>query len=160
MILRGSYEWNAAGWLSSIPAPWQGGNFSSLSISFIGPENNCSRSLIPSSQFYGSGGKHLSLCSVIMCTLYIIKKGFYFNFALKWSVLKLQLQCFMDSAEFNDFLSWLARSFDSGSAVRNLWEGWYFTCKLFAFALCIRGGFSSKDKPRPFHISLRLLWYC
>lgn len=113
----------------SIAVTWQGCNFIRLSISFIGPYNNCSWSLIPSSQFYGSWGKRVFLSSVIMCTLYIIKKGFYFNFTIKWSVLKLQLQCFMDSAKFNDFLSWLDQSFQSGSPVRNLWEGRYFTCK-------------------------------
>lgn len=88
----------------SITVTWQGCNFIRLSISFIGPYNNCSRSLIPGSQFYGSWGKHVFLCSVIMCTLYIIKKGFYFNFTIKLSVLKLQLWCFMDPAMFNDFL--------------------------------------------------------
>lgn len=112
-----------------IAVTWQGCNFIRLSISFIGPYNNCSWSLIPSSQFYGSWGKHVFLSSVIMCTLYIIKKGFYFNFTIKWSVLKLQLRCFMDSAKFNDFPSWLDQSFHLGSPVRNLWEGWYFTCK-------------------------------
>lgn len=95
----------------SITVTRQGRSFIRRSISFIGPYNNRIWSLIPSSQFYGSWGKLVFLSSVITCTLYIIKKGFYFNFSTQWSVLKLQLWCFMDSAKFNDFLSWIGAEF-------------------------------------------------